>query len=674
MTERNSELARLGETVQARDVSSLADSLFLSARANLIISLIAIVAGVLAVVGSAAIFPYYSNNHDEPVYVLQAQMLLQGRLTLPVDETTPFFLPWLTYNDGVRVIFKYTPIHAAILAAGQLLFGSMSISLGILAGLNVFLAYSFALTLGFEKRFALLAAGVFAFSPFFFIQSATFLSYTSALFFHFLFAILLLRGSASNKSWVLILAGFVLGLGFFARPYDAVLFAVPTALYVALQHLKDTRRLGRQILWAALGFGPILWLIVAHNAALTGNPLKFPFSLLDPLDTLGFGPRRMFPGNIPIVYDPSAALSSLLEHLLQFNYWIPGGSLLLGCAGLRLISLPLKRTDIYLLGLIVVFPLGYFFFWGTYMSAFLWEGIQYLGPIYYLPILLPASIFGLQGLIALYGRSATAAKLLAGCMVLVTVALFGWHISQNLAHTQKSYDLYKPLLAHQSANEVIFVPPTYGPVLLHPFAYLANLPSLNNRPLYALNRGGDNFLLMDEYSDKVFYRFDYFGLYTESPSNIGETRLVPIERQVVNSFHQTLHITNPGDSSYVFAYLWNDGQRVVYQLDDASHQGATYDVDWIINSTGTRLQSDYQRVVTSMGALTNSPYIALAVAFSNDASGTQEAIYERRYWFRLLDNQQLEIALPPEEWLNSDFPAGEFVQGDIDDVVSERLN
>ena len=47
---------------------------------------LAFLAFAWAIVVSEILFPFYSNNHDEPVYILQAQTLLGGRLTLPTNE------------------------------------------------------------------------------------------------------------------------------------------------------------------------------------------------------------------------------------------------------------------------------------------------------------------------------------------------------------------------------------------------------------------------------------------------------------------------------------------------------------------------------------------------------------------------------------------------------------
>jgi len=52
-----------------------------------------VVAAVAAVALHESLFTLYSVNRDEPVYVLQARALADGRLWLPVYPDLAFFQP-----------------------------------------------------------------------------------------------------------------------------------------------------------------------------------------------------------------------------------------------------------------------------------------------------------------------------------------------------------------------------------------------------------------------------------------------------------------------------------------------------------------------------------------------------------------------------------------------------
>ena len=52
-------------------------------------------AGAIAAVAvRAGVFPFYSADRDEPIYVLQAKALLHGHLALPRYPHLEFFQPW----------------------------------------------------------------------------------------------------------------------------------------------------------------------------------------------------------------------------------------------------------------------------------------------------------------------------------------------------------------------------------------------------------------------------------------------------------------------------------------------------------------------------------------------------------------------------------------------------
>ena len=77
-------------------------------------------AGSLAT--STSLFPLGSINHDEPMYVFEAQMLRQGHVTLPARDAE-FFRPWAAGVTDGRVVMKYTPPWPAVIAASQVVFG-----------------------------------------------------------------------------------------------------------------------------------------------------------------------------------------------------------------------------------------------------------------------------------------------------------------------------------------------------------------------------------------------------------------------------------------------------------------------------------------------------------------------------------------------------------------------
>ena len=85
------------------------------ARREWIVIVVASGAFIWAIAVSALLFPFLTNNHDEPVYLLQANYLLEGKLYLNSDEFSDFFTKWFFIDDGEKIFSKYMPVHAAIL-------------------------------------------------------------------------------------------------------------------------------------------------------------------------------------------------------------------------------------------------------------------------------------------------------------------------------------------------------------------------------------------------------------------------------------------------------------------------------------------------------------------------------------------------------------------------------
>ncbi|MFC6963074.1 hypothetical protein ACFQL7_05590 [Halocatena marina] len=81
------------------------------------IAVFAVLAGIVVYVIGHEVFPYLSVNHDEGVYLQQANLLLQGKLWLTAD-LSKVFQPWFFIRDGKRLYPKYTPVAAGLFTLG----------------------------------------------------------------------------------------------------------------------------------------------------------------------------------------------------------------------------------------------------------------------------------------------------------------------------------------------------------------------------------------------------------------------------------------------------------------------------------------------------------------------------------------------------------------------------
>lgn len=464
------------------------------------VAVAAAIAAGWAIGGSLVVMPHLSVNYDEPVYLLQADALAHGRLFPPAPEPTASFAPWFGVESDGAWVLKYTPVHAGILAVGRLLLGSERASLGALAAGAVVLVYLLGREVLGDPRRAVAASLLLLASPLFLIQSMTFLPYLSNVVLLLAFATAYLRGNRTGAALPLLAAGLALGLAFFSRPFDAVLFAMPLILWSVLRQPRATKALAARVGWLTLGaLGPLV-VMVWFNVRSTGHPLHLAFSLIDPLDKLGFGPRRMILSTDPLSYTPWVAVRTLARYAAVFTVWSAGGLLLVGLfiAGLRRATGPQRA----LAAVAVSIPFGYLFFWGPAHRP----GItSYVGPFYYMPVVIPLSILAVRGLgrVARWSRPLTAC-LLAG-MAVASGVVVGGAVRQNLSHTAVAERVHRPIIEANLDRAVVFVPAWH---LLIPFAFTRNDTKFDGPIIWALDRGDGNLSVSDAFPDRALYALD----------------------------------------------------------------------------------------------------------------------------------------------------------------------
>ncbi|HWW54309.1 MAG TPA: glycosyltransferase family 39 protein, partial [Acidimicrobiales bacterium] len=346
--------ARASLTLRAMERRTIAGS----------VTALAAAAAAWAVVASRTIFPFGSINHDEAVYRLQADTLVHGHL-FPIAPPHPAaFLPWLSAYRNGRFIPKYAPVHASVLAIGRFAFGTDRAGLGIIAAGAVVVTFALANEVLGNARQALLAATALLLSPLFLLQSATYLTYTTGLVLLELFAFCALRACRTGRTAWFVISGLVAGLSFFARSYDAVLFAVPLLVFIALDGRGDWRRLGRHLASLAAGAAAPLAVLVAFNRASTGHALRSPFGLLDASDSIGFGNHRIYPTDPYLHFTPRDGLLGVLRQLGLTGFWCFGGLVLIGLAVFGLWRHDWHDPRWWLATAGLMIPAGYFFFWG----------------------------------------------------------------------------------------------------------------------------------------------------------------------------------------------------------------------------------------------------------------------------------------------------------------------
>jgi hypothetical protein len=360
---------------------------------------LALIATVSPVLVATQLFPVGSPDRDDAGYLSQANALRSGELTLPADDHDPFFLPFLSGVDGDRVVFKYQPVWPALIAASEGVTGHPEGALAVTGLASTLAVAALALEVGRSRRAALTAGYLFALSPWFLVQSGTYLAYPASAALLFGATALVLRAARVGSGGLWAAAGAVMALGVLHRPYDAVLGLVPLAVwFVATQ--RRSGRIRRDVGWIALGAAPLALVFFAYNRAVTGKVTSLAFSLVGPNDRFGFGKRSSLadPGQ-PGFYDftPGEAWRTMLAFAASLTDWLPGGLLALALAVFGFVAVRRRSVGWLLAAQALVFPVGYFVWWGA-ANAWSYRLHLLLGPLYWFPLLAVVAVLAAVGI------------------------------------------------------------------------------------------------------------------------------------------------------------------------------------------------------------------------------------------------------------------------------------
>ncbi|MDQ1386483.1 MAG: hypothetical protein QOG65_3862, partial [Actinomycetota bacterium] len=573
------------------------------------------------------LFPLMSGDSDEPVYVYQGRMLTHGHTTLSAAMHAEFFHPWLFGRHGSRLFSQYQPGWPAVIALGHML-GDERVALAVAAIAAVvatwFLAQEIAPGSGG------FAAVVLVLSPMFVVDAGLYLSYlwSAALVAGGLAGVL--AGARTNRPAPFCLSGALFGVAFLSRPFDAVIVAVVAAGYIVTVRWRDGPGTRVAVLWTAAGALPFLVLTALYNAHVTGNPFRFPLQAASRLDAFGFGTRAMAPGQPPLDYTPRAALSALVRNVGAVPLWFAGSGVGIVLAIAAVVMHRRRRETWVLVATIVVFPVGYFFWWATSLAAS--GAFTGLGPHYYVPAFVPLAVLAGWALRDLLRRSFALATI--GMAAVIVGSLFMVPTILDNAHGTTALQRAKlaPFISARLTNAVVVMrtePPRYS-FMLSGFPFLVDDPDRSGRVLYATDRGPGSADIVRRFPSRRLFQLVQRtepGHALLQPSYVVEPLRIVTGPQVRLRFAAT----NVGPQPFVVATVTVDGRTVSTRtLATDSHAGATTQFDVVLGRGPVRLTSSARP--TLVAAVTRDGEVRVDVGFGPDARRDHADVYERAYF------------------------------------------
>jgi hypothetical protein len=234
----------------------------------------------------------------------------------------------------------------------------------IVAAFTVWGLYAF-LRRSLDEVVARITAVLLILSPFALFMSASHMNHTRTLG-ALLLALLGLAwwsdvsASSMRRQWGAIAVGGGIGLIAFMRPYDAVLVALPVAVF-QMAHLRHDRSAWKYVpLQLLAGTLPVA-LMLAANSATGGHPLRFGYDLSN-----GVVHRPGFhvdpEGDL---FTPGRGLLQTSQYLVQLNRVLlewPFPVMLIAAASL-LLRRTMDRWEALLIGITLFVTAGYWAYW-----------------------------------------------------------------------------------------------------------------------------------------------------------------------------------------------------------------------------------------------------------------------------------------------------------------------
>ena len=556
-----------------------------------------IAAAIVAAVIQQTIYPAFSWNRDEPVYLWQVELLREGQLSGTDGGFPELFQPWLTAWRDAEFFTQYPLGWPLVILLGALV-GWPGAAISIAAALAVTGVVALAFELWHDRLLANVAGLVMLCSPIFAVQGGLYLNYLFTLGLGLWFTALLIGSMRLASPRRAAGAAVAFGWVVCTRPFDAVLWGIAAVGYLAVVERGRWRNHLPTAAWFLVALAPFAVIQLLHNWTLTGAPFTFPITEKDSLDTFGFGFRRIMPSFEPEWYGLRRAVSSTAKHGFFLPWFLFGAYLGVVLAA---VTAWVRRRDPgtwLLIAIIALFPAGYFFFWGTYVSSLT---VRLSGPIYFVPLYAPLAVLIAAGVVTLARRQARAALATVVVLAVVTVPITTGRLGLN-RELSRAQAPWSESIEQLDGPAVVVVAATSYLLFLNP--YSANSPDIDGDVIYATNAWPSVIDLLEAHPDRDHYlqRSSIPAedlLPSESPQR-PEIVLDPLEVVEADRVEVVVEMVPPRDGEQVWAYVDLGGRPRWHRLTHDSVAGVPLRTTWTLTTTDAAPGSDDDSTVLAL--------------------------------------------------------------------------
>jgi hypothetical protein len=244
------------------------------------LALTALAAGALYAVVSQLIHSARPLLIDEVVQLWQGRLLVAGKLWVPSTGHPELFGVQNVVDHAGKVFGQFPPGGPALLGLGALL-GSAWLVGPCFAALGVWWWGRTLRHTEEDPAVRSLALLVLAFAPFALFMSGSYMNHVTALAWSLggMAGLATVVTSDRPRPWAALGLGLAFGIAATIRPVDAFAFGAPAGLWLLVRAVRDRGRALECLIAGSAMVAPI-FLLFAVNAATTGDPFRFGYTLL----------------------------------------------------------------------------------------------------------------------------------------------------------------------------------------------------------------------------------------------------------------------------------------------------------------------------------------------------------------------------------------------------------
>ncbi|MFC1669815.1 ArnT family glycosyltransferase [Spirochaetota bacterium] len=429
----------------------------------------------------------FPNSGDEYSYLISAKLFSDGKLSVPSPRNKKFYDLFHIINDG-KFYGKFSPGWPFFLMFGVLI-GFPGIVNVLFAVLTLVVMYGLAREI-FSEKTANISLILMATSPYFILNSSSYFSHPSSLFFNVLFVYLYFKNLQREKRFYFLLSGIILGISFLIRQLDAVVIAfclfIHYIYFFRINNKIIKEEISRWLLYLS-GFLFIFGIFLIYNYLQTGDSLLTPFNKHRPYEKLGL--------SYPYFESFKWAIkNNIFYRFVRLNIWIPFCFVFI--FPVLFFSKRFNREYLYLMiGIFASILLAYFFW--------LFNPVNQYGPRYLYSSLFAIILLMAVGIEDVMARKWKGSKFILPGTVIINMGLFIFFSFQFHSQVNMRMTLYDEVKKRDISNAIVFLNSPSGS--MHVLDLTRNGIYFNNQVLYVRNIPGFNRLIMDEYPGRKFY-------------------------------------------------------------------------------------------------------------------------------------------------------------------------